>query len=739
MATSYAPYNPTGATRTVKYGLIRPIPLEPDWHNHQWFERYQMDFVNKNIAENNGMISGGSISGDAVDIITPVGGVAYINGNEVTVATPGTHQVTADGWTIVYITSAGAFVYGALVNSTVQAAIAPSDAVAVGYAVKGDGIFTVFSFANVIINSEVDGETQHIQPDVTVGPLLTDPRATNLETTFIASLSAGDKLLFLTGVTFTAARDISSVGQVELWMDGPAIKVNIDTFDLTLGDCSGYLGVTSSGGKVILDGLCRNLIIDGNVNIEKGSNFRGNYLTRGIAVGQNAEHIWGTSTQVTAGTATFYTDGSGNPLDKDAAAVVINDDDKILIAHDVTQTANLLLDAGGKKITLKMLAGVTLDMDMFDLTLGGTGDSIGGDIRITQTGSLVISGNRGLSINNSADVYSDWKRKNLVVAVASVTTVDADADNIILVDEFGGGERINNLNETFDITSSDRYNHPSSSEKSSTDYELWVSSDGFGIVTKTMVPNIVGITDSTTASKLKDSTGDFINDLIPIGSIVKNTDDDTQTTVTGTDDAGTLSLTDDIFVSGENYEINIISPTGLDKKRANIGRATNNSSGDIDSATEYSSPRITTARYSDQNGKSINNTFVVDYGVEDLAPDNYVAAVKTLAQQVNDGLLITVKRKCKVEINIGHDYGTGTGYFGVSINASGAELDASILALASNKILGRVDSTLINNVNPMTAIGTFKEGDVLAIHGDGNSDGTQAVNGYCHITATEIK
>lgn len=282
MATEYAPYNPAGATRTGKFGIIRPIPLEPDWHNHLWFERYQMDFVNKNTAENNGMISGGMISGDGIDTITPTGGTAFIAGVKIPVSTPGTHTVTVDGWTIVYITSGGAFVYGELDNTNVQGAIAPSDAVVVGYAVKGDGVFNVFSFANEIINSDIEGATDHVQTDITVGPSLLDQRVTNLETTFISSLSAGDKLLFLSGVILSAARDISSVGQVELWMDGPAVQLDLGTFDLTLGECSGYLGLTTSGGDLVLDGVTHGLIIDGPVAAVEGPNFSGSYCLNGV-------------------------------------------------------------------------------------------------------------------------------------------------------------------------------------------------------------------------------------------------------------------------------------------------------------------------------------------------------------------------------------------------------------------------------------------------------------------------
>lgn len=64
-----------------------------------------------------------------------------------------------------------------------------------------------------------------------------------------------------------------------------------------------------------------------------------------------------------------------------------------------------------------------------------------------------------------------------------------------------------------------------------------------------------GTTDSTTVSKLEDSTADFITDGVSIGDQVSNTTDGTFAIVTAIDDLNTLSLNRDIFVSGESYSI----------------------------------------------------------------------------------------------------------------------------------------------------------------------------------------
>ena len=64
-----------------------------------------------------------------------------------------------------------------------------------------------------------------------------------------------------------------------------------------------------------------------------------------------------------------------------------------------------------------------------------------------------------------------------------------------------------------------------------------------------------GTTDGTTASKLVDSGADFVTDAVAAGMWVHNTTDDTYTMITAVDDLNTLSLRDDIMVSGEAYTI----------------------------------------------------------------------------------------------------------------------------------------------------------------------------------------
>ena len=64
-----------------------------------------------------------------------------------------------------------------------------------------------------------------------------------------------------------------------------------------------------------------------------------------------------------------------------------------------------------------------------------------------------------------------------------------------------------------------------------------------------------GTADGTTESKLVDSGADFVTDAVAAGMWVHNTTDDTWTMITAVDDLNTLSVLNDIFISGENYVI----------------------------------------------------------------------------------------------------------------------------------------------------------------------------------------
>ncbi len=310
-----------------------------------------------------------------------------------------------------------------------------------------------------------------------------------------------------------------------------------------------------------------------------------------------ADHIWGNQLQVTVdpATATFYTDSSGNPLDASASAVTINDDDKILIRHDSTQSANLLLDASGKRISIEMYGGITLNMSTYNLTLGGTGDEVSGSVDLIGTGTLTVEKSNGLrvahtamtisnldgdiTINNGTNFQAEFSTKNLIIDVQSSTTVDVDSDNIVFIDKYGKTIRNDNVDTTFNITTDLM---SGTSEKSSTWYQLWMDNDGVRL----MVPDLDGTADSNVTTELRDSGATFQTDLVQAGDVVFNLTDLTQGVVVSVDSETAITLNADVFPDGnEDYKIRMLSPTGIGGHNARLGAAYNNSSSNLDDST----------------------------------------------------------------------------------------------------------------------------------------------------------
>jgi len=66
---------------------------------------------------------------------------------------------------------------------------------------------------------------------------------------------------------------------------------------------------------------------------------------------------------------------------------------------------------------------------------------------------------------------------------------------------------------------------------------------------------VLGVASSTSAGKLVNSVGDFINQAVKIGMVAQNTTDGTSATISAIESGTTLVLNADIFVSGESYSI----------------------------------------------------------------------------------------------------------------------------------------------------------------------------------------
>ena len=84
-------------------------------------------------------------------------------------------------------------------------------------------------------------------------------------------------------------------------------------------------------------------------------------------------------------------------------------------------------------------------------------------------------------------------------------------------------------------------------------------------IENTVVLNIhavsLGTTDSTTSFRLTDSTASFVTDGVQIGDVAQNTTDVTSTVITEVAETS-LTLEEDIFVSGETYVVGPSYPYG---------------------------------------------------------------------------------------------------------------------------------------------------------------------------------
>lgn len=69
---------------------------------------------------------------------------------------------------------------------------------------------------------------------------------------------------------------------------------------------------------------------------------------------------------------------------------------------------------------------------------------------------------------------------------------------------------------------------------------------------------VIGTATSTVAGKLTSTVGDFVNQGVKIGYVVRNTTDGTSATIIAIESATTLLLNADIFTSGETYSILVV-------------------------------------------------------------------------------------------------------------------------------------------------------------------------------------
>ncbi len=243
----YSAYNPAGTTRTTKRGIARHIPLLPNYFNHQWFEDYITDFLSTNLLENNGVISGCVITQDGGnDAINTSGGEVYVNGNRVSVSASGPFSLTADGWYVTYVTSAGAIIQGYLENSTVQGAVTPADSVIIGYTLLGNSVLYINSFFNDVSDIEslsilaikldqvIGTNAQVVAGDATV---YYDSGSSSFKDVVgnPVVFSDGDRIKWIGLDTLTADIDLSAIDDLDWSMD-TGLTIALGAFNLDLGE-----------------------------------------------------------------------------------------------------------------------------------------------------------------------------------------------------------------------------------------------------------------------------------------------------------------------------------------------------------------------------------------------------------------------------------------------------------------------------------------------------------------------
>jgi hypothetical protein len=286
--------------------------------------------------------------------------------------------------------------------------------------------------------------------------------------------------------------------------------------------------------------------------------------------------------------------------------------------NDVTAVIN-----NGDKIIWRGLDAITADIDistiddlehiMFygnTISLGSQNMSIGsgqfGQLSITGSGNLNVDESAGLRVvkagglsvvNLSGDIVVDntlagissanIDAKDLKIEYVSASTVTITADSLKLVSSDNQSVVVNNISATPDIaTVGNRQN--GAAELSDAIYDIWAGSTSGGSLEYKYLPRLSATTDGTTAFELVDSSEDFTTHLNAIGDKVFNdtTGDFAFVTAVTNAASGRLELDKDIFTSGDDYTIELRSPTFTAGYTflANIG-SVENVSGNFDAGS----------------------------------------------------------------------------------------------------------------------------------------------------------
>lgn len=329
------------------------------------------------------------------------------------------------------------------------------------------------------------------------------------------------------------------------------------------------------------------------------------------------------------------------------------------------------------------------------------------------------------------DTEVDFSTKNLIVNVASNTTVTVTADEIELINGDGKTCVVRDVNETFDITTDIH----AGSEKASHWYQLNLSvkNPGGAIILK-MAADYESVTDGTTAGYLDDSTHTLKTDGYKRGDILFNTTDLTKTTLAEDPSADGVDvlLVADIMASGENYKIRSLSPTDAGEFNARLGAAYNNASSNLDKSLKNGRSRVTTAIWHTNNGYGSSSTKIAKYTTEVVPSDDVVVAV---ANSSTLGFVITANMSCEFDLSYSTRYSIA-GSAGISLNSS--ELTTNVSIITTNDRISYNSSPGANQNVQNTCHILLEKGDVVRLHTDGHNNGTEPERTQVTLKAIEI-
>lgn len=195
--------------------------------------------------------------------------------------------------------------------------------------------------------------------------------------------------------------------------------------------------------------------------------------------------------------------------------------------------------------------------------IAGTGASAYGTVSVGADGQVLKAASgetEGVEWADETIPGVSASVSNLVVTRPTVSTVRIRCQDAILRDENGATFRTGPVDVTVDITAAGANGLDEGAEGVQS-YSLFLIYNGTAVAgIMAIMERVVGTTDGTTADKLVDSTETFQTDNVQVGAWVTNTTDNTRTRVSAVDSETQLSLEDDIFESGENYELSNEKP-----------------------------------------------------------------------------------------------------------------------------------------------------------------------------------